>query len=85
MSANSIREVFLKIVAPISQGMDLRTSRLFLYSIAVLAFLHVIDSKKSHVHLNKRFYARKKFCTVALTCLEGGEFDPLYSSNGWGI
>ena len=27
----------------------------------------------------------KKFCTVALTCLEGGGFDPLRSSKGWGI
>ena len=30
------------------------------------------------------FTHEKKFSTIALT-LEGGGFDPLWSSNGWGI
>ena len=32
----------------------------------------------------KRKFSRTCF-TVASTCLEGGGFDPLWSSNGWGI
>ena len=39
--------------------------------------------------LNKKFVVAENFAelvsTVALTCLEGGGFDPLWSSNGWGI
>ena len=39
--------------------------------------------------LNKKFVVAENFAelvsTVALTCLEGGGFDPLGSANGWGI
>ena len=39
--------------------------------------------------LNKKFVVAENFeelvSTVALTCLVGGGFDPLLSSNGWGI
>ena len=39
--------------------------------------------------LNKKFEVAENFAklvsTVALTCLEGGEFDPLGSAKGWGI
>ena len=39
--------------------------------------------------LNKKFVVAENFAElvsrVALTCLEGGGFDPLWSSNGWGI
>ena len=38
--------------------------------------------------LNKKFVVAANFAevfTVCFTCLEGGGFDPLWSSNGWGI
>ena len=39
--------------------------------------------------LNKKFVVTENFAelvsTVCFTCLEDGEFDPLCSSNGWGI
>ena len=39
--------------------------------------------------LNKKFIVAENFAelvsTVCFTCLEGGGFDPLWSSNGWGI
>ena len=39
--------------------------------------------------LNKKFVEAENFAelvsTVCFTCLEGGGFDPLWSSNGWGI
>ena len=39
--------------------------------------------------LNKKFVMTENFAelvsTVCFTCLEGGGFDPLWSSNGWGI
>ena len=39
--------------------------------------------------LNKKFVVAENFAelvsTVCVTCLEGGGFDPLWSSNGWGI
>ena len=39
--------------------------------------------------LNKKFVVAENFAelvsTVCFTCLEGGGFDPLRSSNGWGI
>ena len=39
--------------------------------------------------LNEKFVVAENFAelvsTVALTCLEGEGFDPLGSTNGWGI
>ena len=39
--------------------------------------------------LNKKFVVVENFAELvsaaALTCLDGGGFDPLWSSNGWGI
>ena len=83
--SDSAREPRSQVIALVE------STRVFLLLLFYIVILWNMPLFKvwSEDKLNKKFVVTENFAelvsTVALTCLEGVGFDPLGSTNGWGI
>ena len=89
--AKGFRNSLIQQVSRVHGSLLLSIQRVFLLLsfYIVLSWNMPLFKVWSEDKLNKKFVVTENFAelvsTVCFTCLEGGGFDPLWSSNGWGI